>query len=413
MAKNVRFIQTTKAKYLARDSYDEHALYFCIDTNELFKGSNIYTDGIRIVETKLDLPEYTSAADGIVYYVRSSRNGYTISPDRTEWLQTIYAPVMSADEIPESEIYNTVTTVGAVRDIEAKIYQRIAEVTSQGLDALTPVDGTIYIINTENGGKSIGVSLAPVDGNALVAVEGGLFAPQVSVNPEAANGLVAVDGTLSLNLATSESAGAMSASDKRIIDSMPYIYETRKFDVCNVPTGTLVDYRDHEIRVMCPIDADFNTQSGEYIGDPNVYYMLFKNYAPKDAVYFKKGERGVIDEELFSFYGAFAGIDEFGRKHSVCLLPIATYDSMNDKWMYYGNESTESQYFGWDYVVEWYDENYSRIGFDSMRINLSNENCHYVSKPYYINEVLTATDAEEIKAAVAGMKETYSWGEMF
>lgn len=127
MAKNVRFIQTTKAKYLARESYDELALYFCIDTNELFKGSSVYTDGIRIVETKADLPECSCAADGVVYYIRETRNGYTLSPDRTEWLQTIYAPATDAYVVPESEIYNTVTTVGAVRDIERAIYTYVDE----------------------------------------------------------------------------------------------------------------------------------------------------------------------------------------------------------------------------------------------------------------------------------------------
>lgn len=132
MAKNVRFIQTTKAKYLAYETYDELALYFCIDTNELFKGSSVYTDGIRIIETKADLPECSCAADGTVYYIRETRNGYTLSPDRTEWLQTIYAPATDAYIVPESEIYNTVTTVGAVRDIEKKIYDYIDQEVNAG-----------------------------------------------------------------------------------------------------------------------------------------------------------------------------------------------------------------------------------------------------------------------------------------
>lgn len=122
---NVRFIKTTKEKWLNRDTYDENALYFCQDTNEMFKGSNAYTDGVRVVATYADLPVCPCAADGIVYYVAETRNGYTLSPDRTEWLQTIYAPVTDAYEVPESEIYNTVTTVGAVRDIEKKIYDYI------------------------------------------------------------------------------------------------------------------------------------------------------------------------------------------------------------------------------------------------------------------------------------------------
>lgn len=125
MAQNVRFIRTTKAKYLSKDTYDAFALYFCEDTNEIFKGDAVYTDGIRVVQTKADLPECPCAADGVVYYVTETRNGYVMAPDRSGWLQTIYAPVTDVSTIPEGEEYNVVTTVGAVRDIEQKIYDYI------------------------------------------------------------------------------------------------------------------------------------------------------------------------------------------------------------------------------------------------------------------------------------------------
>lgn len=157
MAKNVRFVQTTKEKYLARGTYDETALYFCIDTNEIFKGSSVYTDGIRVVDKKADLPECSCAADGIVYYIRETRNGYTISPDRTEWLQTIYAPAMDVATIPEDEIYNTVTTVGAVRDIEEAIYTYIDDKVANAGD----VGGTFedVITSISCGGIEAGTSL--------------------------------------------------------------------------------------------------------------------------------------------------------------------------------------------------------------------------------------------------------------
>jgi hypothetical protein len=122
---NVRFIKTTKEKWLNRDTYDENALYFCLDTNEMFKGANTYTDGMRVIPTKADLPECPCAADGIVYFVAETGSGYMMAPDRSGWLQTIYAPVTDAYTIPESEMYSTVTTVGAVRDIEKKIYDYI------------------------------------------------------------------------------------------------------------------------------------------------------------------------------------------------------------------------------------------------------------------------------------------------
>lgn len=125
MAHNVRFVRTTKEKFLNRDTYDIYALYFCEDTGEMFKGNQLLTDGIRIIPTFADLPECPCAADGVIYYVNETRNGYMMSPDRSRWLQTIYAPATDVESIPEGEEYNVVTTVGAVRDIEEKIYKYI------------------------------------------------------------------------------------------------------------------------------------------------------------------------------------------------------------------------------------------------------------------------------------------------
>lgn len=179
---NVRFYSGTRAQYDSLVSHNPLALYFCDDTGELFKGDLCLSDGVRIVPTRADLPECSCAADGIVYFIAETKSGFMISPDRTEWLQTIYAPVTDAYTIPEEEMYTTVTTVGAVRDIEKKIYERINEVVSGGtLSALTPVDGTIKISDTVDGGKSIGVAISPDAGNQLVAVEGGLFVPAVVV----------------------------------------------------------------------------------------------------------------------------------------------------------------------------------------------------------------------------------------
>lgn len=169
MAKNVRFVRTTKEKWLARDTYDPLALYFCEDTGEMCKGDKVLTDGVRVVPTHADLPECSCAADGILYYVHDTRNGYTLSPDRTEWLQTIYAPAEDATKIPESEIYNTVTTVGAVRDIENALYKYIDEEIAKveitggqgkdGADGKTPYiqDGYWYIDGVNTGVKAEGI----------------------------------------------------------------------------------------------------------------------------------------------------------------------------------------------------------------------------------------------------------------
>ena len=235
MAQNVRFYSGTRAQYDSLVNRNPLALYFCDDTGELFKGDICLSDGIRVVPTHTDLPELSCAADGILYFIHDSRNGYMVSPDRTEWLQTIYSPVHDAYSVPESEIYNTVTTVGAVRDIEAKIYQRIEEVAAGGTTAnLTPVDGSLII---KDNTIDIGISAEP--GNALVKKVDGLYVGTSTSGNYAAglglqlvdgifsikladktSGLHFVDGALSLSLATKDSDGAMSKEDKAFIDEL-------------------------------------------------------------------------------------------------------------------------------------------------------------------------------------------------
>lgn len=113
--------------------------------------------------------------------------------------------------------------LGTLADLEAaeKRLKEQIENVKPSID-LRPVDGTIVVSNAESGHTSIGVAIAPIAGNALVAVEGGLFVPSASVEvANNAHGLVAVDGVLTLNLATKDSDGAMSKEDKVFIDSIP------------------------------------------------------------------------------------------------------------------------------------------------------------------------------------------------
>lgn len=157
-----------------------------------------------------------------------------------------------------------------------------------------------------------------------------------------------------------------------------------KYEISHKPIGTLVDYRDKEIRVMCPVDTQWIKQTVGGSGNPNMYYMGFKAYAPDGAVSFKEGDRGVIVDKMFTFDDDFAGIDEFGRKYSICWLALASYDVDSDTWTYFGKNSSVNKYVGWTYVVEWYDADGIIIESDSIRINLSNEDCHNVIEPYYM-----------------------------
>lgn len=314
----------------------------------------------------------------------------------------------------ESELNKVKEKIGEVPE-DKTIVEMIAEVKPT-ID-LKPVDGTIVIANTENGGKAIGVSIAPVAGNALVAVEGGLFVPTVSggngievvdnkVNvklAESTHGLVAVNGALTLNLATKNSDGAMSKEDKKKLDAIPEMYEAIKYDISNVPAGTLVDYRDREIRIMCPADAEFTKQAVGTGGDANTYYMTLRTYAPDNAVGYREHLGNQSDSEILTDLKT----DEYGRIYQPTWLGLAKFDEVTGVWTYYGKNSSIEKFIGWDYRIDWYDAEGVIVASNSVRINLSNESCHNINKPYYMANYVTSTEIEAIKDSV---EESREWG---
>ena len=157
-----------------------------------------------------------------------------------------------------------------------------------------------------------------------------------------------------------------------------------KYEITTKPEEALVDYREKEIRVLCPANTKWEKQSVGPTGNSNMYYMAFKAYAPKDAVSFKEGDRGVIIDKMYTFEDDFAGIDKYGRKYSICWLALASYDANSDTWNYFGKNSTTEKYIGWTYCVEWYNADGVVIESDMIRINLSNEDCHSQIEPSYV-----------------------------
>jgi hypothetical protein len=164
---------------------------------------------------------------------------------------------------------------------------------------------------------------------------------------------------------------------------------------------------------MCPADAKFIKQQVGNGGNANMYYMTFTSFAPQDAVTFKEGDRGIIVDEVLDFENTVGtGVDKYGRKFKNHWFALATYDATSDTWNYFGKNSSTEKYIGWDYVVEWYDENGVCINTDSIRINLTNEDCHREILPYYMTNYATSDEVESIKESVSDISESYIWGEM-
>lgn len=167
-----------------------------------------------------------------------------------------------------------------------------------------------------------------------------------------------------------------------------------KYEITDVPAGTIVNYRDGEIRIMCPIDTVFTKQAVGTGGDANCYYATFKTYVPNDDVTGYIEHLGnKVDEEILTTFST----DKDGRRYQATWLALAKYDEATDSWTYYGANSSKEKYIGWDYRIDWYNSDGVMIASDCVRINLSNEECHFVIEPYYMASV---------KAEVEALKES-------
>lgn len=210
--------------------------------------------------------------NGMIVSVNSDGeyNGVYYLIDRTAVTADNYAAyktALAAGEDVES-YFSMWTKLGTLEDLAAiekdlnDVKEQIGEVPegktlvdligeSTAISGLVPVDGTIVIKDVEDGGKAIGVAISEKEGNALVAVEGGLFVPtlsagngieiidnQVSVKfADTTHGLVAVDGALALCLATHDSDGAMSKEDKIALDTVVEEVQAIKEDISDLEDG--------------------------------------------------------------------------------------------------------------------------------------------------------------------------------
>lgn len=168
------------------------------------------------------------------------------------------------------------------------------------------------------------------------------------------------------------------------IDTLEHHAVFHRVEIDNIPTGTLVNYGQDEVRVMAPKDTVWKANR------ENKYYMRAKLFAPDNAKYFRDSlAKEITDEKYYEFENyEFSGIDEYGRKYSIAWLPMASVT--DDVWTYDGDVSTvEKGFLGWYWHANWYDENKNLIGSDIIRINLSNESCHNFEQPYYMTKYAT------------------------
>lgn len=459
----VRFFFGTLAKYEVLETKDPLALYFVTDEETgkvyLYKGSQLYAsdalasaiaDGWMSKEDKINLDNLTANAitnlqpvDSSIIISNGNKIGVSLSAEAGNILSLkndgLYVDTtgVSLDDVPSYEIekqagsgdtvavYRLKKTVGSnssyVGD-EITIPKDLV-ISSGSLEIVSETDipyngaviGEPYLDIVLNNADSDHIYI-PVKGlvdtynagDGLQLVDG-TFSINLGSNT---NGLHFVDGSLNLALATKDTAGALSAVDKVALDKLvaldiPNTYGVA-YEVSSKPKGTLVNYNGKEIRIMCPADTEWSLQNVGANGDASKYYIGFKAYAPSSNINsFKESLANTMTDQTMYYFvdNEFAGIDENGRKYSIVWLPVAKHNDDNT-WTYYGANSTSDKLIGWNYCVEWYDNNGICVASDLIRINLSNEDIHSSIEPYYMSNYVTD---DELKEAI---DNSLVWNEM-
>lgn len=434
---NVRFFAGTKSTYLSLPKHNPQALYFCEDTQELYWGDYCLSDGIRVIPTIEDLPSLTNAADGIVYYISKTRNAYTLSPDRKSWLQTIYAPVRDASTVDESEVYNTVTTVGAVRDIEKALYKYIdkeiadiekcdeVKAISFAGTQMLEVDG-VFTIDRECALRALGIVMPEITENIAIATEAYVASEIAKIKIPDVSGFITeipeeyiteseldAKGYLTTHQDISGKADVDHTHEQYLTELPAHTHdqyltehqdlsEYAKTNVINKTTiaqkyevlpveGMLVSYRDGEVRLNTQRVVPTKQNVGE-TGNSNMFYVTFRAYAPEGATGVIESDGSQTDKEPTAL-----NKDAFGRNYTTIWSAVANYSG--GQWSKWGDKSSLDKYYGFYYTFKWFKGS-ELIGTDKVRVILTNDTCHDDLVPdavaRRIDEKVAAIDASNI-----------------
>lgn len=143
---------------------------------------------------------------------------------------------------------------------------------------------------------------------------------------------------------------------------------SQKYEVLPVD-GMLVLYGDNEVRIntarVQPVLQDVGAT-----GNPNMYYVTFRAYAPEGATQVIEGQSDKLDT-------AFSPLatDAYGRKYTTIWAAIAMTTDGGNTWSKWGDSSTVDKYLGFYYNFHWYNED-TLISMDKVRVILTNDACH-------------------------------------
>jgi hypothetical protein len=241
---NVLFKIGTRAQFDAIVTKSETTLYWLSDTQELYKGDVLFGKGSLASEEAAGLlsaedykklkeliatggaVELTPVNGSIV--IKDKKIGVGLSAVEGNML-SIKDDGLFAASVDLTDVQNRLTAVeGSIAQLQEDIVGGIRyKGTVETVDDLpddakqgdlyeVTADGSEWCYNGEKWFEYGSAHFTPVAGSGI-QVNGNEIAVNIA---EESHGLVAVDGALSINLATAESDGAMSAADKAALDAL-------------------------------------------------------------------------------------------------------------------------------------------------------------------------------------------------
>lgn len=197
MASKVSYKQGSKATYLGLLARNPDALYFCTDTHELFRGDDLYSDGLRIVGSYQALPTYAFAADGIIYFCKDTGCGYVLNEARDGWINVIHGVDNKTIVADENGLLRVdVIPISSVAGLEEKLANINNGTVSSGVitsvsDELTVSDSGMLSIRAVEQVKVIGLE------DKLASIEKSISGGNVDFRTDET--LILKDGILSVN----------------------------------------------------------------------------------------------------------------------------------------------------------------------------------------------------------------------
>lgn len=241
---NVLFKVGTRAQFDAIVTKNETTLYWLNDTQELYKGDVLFGKGALASETAaglLSAEDYKKLQELIVtggtvdlipvdgsIVIEDKKIGVGLSAVEGNMLSIkddgLFVPIVDLTGVQDRLTAVEGSIAKLQEDILGGIRYKGAVATTNDLpnDAKqgdlyeVAEDGSEWCYNGEEWFEYGSAHFVPVAGNGI-QVNGNEIAVKIS---EESHGLVAVDGALSINLATAESDGAMSATDKAALDAL-------------------------------------------------------------------------------------------------------------------------------------------------------------------------------------------------